>query len=56
MNLNQSFPENRVAIPALRDATSIDKNQPFSLQSSRFVTSFSLKAPLLTTFLKSVRY
>jgi len=44
--------ENRVAIPAFRDATSIDKNQRFSLQSSRFVTLFSPKAPLLPPFLK----
>jgi len=44
--------ENRVAIPAFRDATSIDKNQRFSLQSSRFVTLFSPKAPLLPSFLK----
>ncbi len=43
MNLKQSFLENRVAIPAFRDATSINKNQHFSLQSSRFVTSFALK-------------
>ncbi len=40
MNLNQSFPENRVAIPALRDATSIDKNERFSLQSGLFTPIF----------------
>ncbi len=40
MNFKQSFPENRVAIPALRDATSIDKNQPFSLQCRLFTPIF----------------